>query len=343
VTPTLDLTIAGLPRRQRGRQSPAAELDYQQQVRAFCAAILQINSSLDFAIGSRDWCYLLEEYGLRKGDFDAAQKLINICRKSGDLPIDICAEDSTRETIGIEELDNANVEDEVDSWLDYLRDRAHENYTPVSFWDDLDVYVKMGVEKLGLRNLFDPVCKEFHVPNKNLKGWTDINSRAGMMERFAEHEQAGRQCVLLLCVDHDPGGLRISEKMRKNLEDLSGAVGWRPDNLIIKRFGLDADFIDRHGLTWIDNLETSKGLQLDDPDHNDHDKRYVQDYIAKFGVRKCEANALVAQPELGRALCRNAILEYVPEDALAQYERKLERQRKKLRTAIRRRLNGGAR
>ena len=50
------------------------------------------------------------------------------------------------------------------------------------------------------------------------------------------------------------------------------------------RFGLNADFIDRHGLTWIDNLETSSGQQLDDPDHDDHDKEYVQDYIARFGV-----------------------------------------------------------
>ena len=47
--------------------------------------------------------------------------------------------------------------------------------------------------------------------------------------------------------------------MRKNLEDLSGAVGWTPENLVIIRFGLDADFIDRHRLTWIDNLETSSG------------------------------------------------------------------------------------
>jgi hypothetical protein len=85
-----------LPRRRRGHQSAAAELKYREQVAAFCRLILQINSSLDFAIGSRDWCYLLEDYGLRKGDFDAAQKLINACRKSGELPLDICAEDASR-------------------------------------------------------------------------------------------------------------------------------------------------------------------------------------------------------------------------------------------------------
>ena len=86
-------------------------------------------------------------------------------------------------------------------------------------------------------------------------------------------------------------------------------------------------------------IETSSGRQLDDPDHNDHDKRYVQDYIAEFGVRKCEANALVAEPEFGRELCRDAILEYVPADAVERYERKLDRVRKQLRRVLRERVS----
>ena len=114
---------------------------------------------------------------------------------------------------------------------------------------------------------------------------------------------------------HPDRELRITSTMRKNLSDLSRAVGWSPENLVIIRFGLNADFIDRHGLTWIDNLETSSGQQLDDPEHDDHGKAYVQDYIARFGVRKCEANALVVAPEVGRQLCRDAILEHVPADA----------------------------
>ena len=291
--------IAGLPRRSRGRQSAAAEVRWHEEVAAFCRLILEIRSTMDFNVGSRGWCYILERHGLRKGDFDAAEKLINDCRKSGELPLDICAEDSSRETIGIEQLDHANIDDEVDRQVDYLRNHAHRSYTPISFWDDLDVYVEAAVEKLDLRNLFEPVCNELYVPITNFKGWSDLNSRAAMMRRFAEHEKAGRRCVLLLCGDHDPGGL---SKMRKNLADLSGAVGWTPKNLVIIRFGLDADFIDRHGLTWIDNLETSSGQLLDDPDHPDHDKSYVQDYIYRFGVRKCEANALVVEPDIGREL-----------------------------------------
>jgi hypothetical protein len=319
-----------------------AEAAFQEQIAAFCALIEKIRSSMDFAVGGRGWCYILERHGLRKGDFDAAQKLINDCRKSGDLPLDICAEDGARATIGVEQLNNANVEDEAESWIDHIRNYAHASYTPFSFWDDLNIYVEVAVEKLDLRNLFEPVCAEFYVPITNFKGWSDLNSRAAMMRRFATHEAEGRRCVLLLCGDHDPGGLHISEKMRKNLEDLGGAVGWTPENLIISRFGLNARFIDRHRLTWIDNLETSSGQLLDDPDHNDHDKAYVQDYIARFGVRKCEANALVVEPEVGRELCRNAILEHVPANAPAKYQRRLGAVRKKLRQAIERRLKGAA-
>jgi hypothetical protein len=128
--------------------------------------------------------------------------------------------------------------------------------------------------------------------------------------------------------------------MRKNLEDLAGAVGWSPDNLVIVRFGLNADFIDRHRLTWIDNLETSSGQRLDNSRHPDHQKAYVQDYIRRYGVRKCEANALVVAPEIGRDLCRRAILEFIPADAAERYRARLAMARSRLRAAIRRRLRG---
>jgi hypothetical protein len=326
-----------LPKRPRGRLSAEGEAAYQQRVAAFCALIEQIQSSMDFAIGSRGWCYVLERHGVRKGDFAAAQRLITECRKSGDLPLDICAEDSSRETIGLEEINVNDVDSEVDSWIDHLLDFAHEDYTPISFWDDLPVYIEVAVEKLDLRNLFEPVCAEFHVPITNFKGWSDLNSRAAMMRRFKA--KCPSRCVLLLCGDHDPGGLHITETMRKNLDDLSAAVEWKPRNLIITRFGLNDDFIDEHRLTWIENLETSSGQQLDDERHPDNGKAYVRDYIEQFGIRKCEANSLVVEPEIGRQLCRDAILEHVPANAVEKYQRKLDRARKQLQRTLRERLS----
>jgi len=187
-------------------------------------------------------------------------------------------------------------------------------------------------------NLFADVCEELHVPIANFKGWSDLNSRAAMMRRFAEHEAEERRCVLLRCA-----AITIRADCRSRMRCArtwrTSAARWGGRRIIwSSRFGLNADFIDEHGLTWIDNLETSSGGQLDDPNHNDHWQDYVQDYIAEFGVRKCEANALVVEPDIGRQLCRNAILEHIPADAAERYQRKLDRLRLKLRRALRERV-----
>jgi hypothetical protein len=163
-----------------------------------------------------------------------------------------------------------------------------------------------------------------------------------MMRRFANWEAKGKQCVLIYCGDHDPGGLQISGFIRSNFNDLIGAVGWSPEHLIIERFGLDHDFIIAQGLTWIDNLETSSGkFPLDDPRHPDHRKLYVQSYLARFGAQKCEANALVTRPEAGRELCRQAILRHIDLNAVHEYERQLAEAREELRLEIRRQLDEG--
>lgn len=334
--------MTGLPRRQRGRQTAEADCRHRDEIAAFCGRILEINSRLDFQVSSRGWCYLLENAAvITKGDFDAAQRIINDCRKSGDLPLDICADDGKRAVDGLERLD-PGVEIEADNVIAYIGN-AHHYYTPTSFWDGLDVYIELAVEKSDLKGLFAPVCREFHIARQNIGGWADVNCRAAMMRRFQSHEREGRRGVLLFCGDHDPGGLCISDFLRSNLEDLAGAVGWRPDNLIIDRFGLNADFIAANGLLWIDNLETGSGRRLDEPSHPDHRKPYVQDYLRRFGARKVEANALVVQPQAGRELCRQAILKYVPETAPAAYNDRLAAIRAQLRDAIRQRLAEGQR
>jgi hypothetical protein len=331
--------LTGLPQRGRGRQSAAAAARYEAELAEFCAVIVQINSTLDFRVSSRGWGYLLENAGtITKGDLDAAQRLINECRKSGHLPLGICAVDDKRAADGLEDLDDQDIEAQAE-WIVSYTERAPLTYTPVSFWDGLPVYIEMLVEKIDLKNLFAPVCEEYHVAFANGGGWNDINGRAALMRRFADHERAGRQCVLLYCGDHDPGGLNISDFLRSNLADLERAVGWSPDRLIIDRFGLNDDFIEAQGLTWIDNLETGSGGRLDDPRHPDRRKPYVQNYIRRFGVRKVEANALVIRPAAGRALCRQAIKRYLPPDAERRYQGRLALARAALRVAVTRMLD----
>ena len=93
----LDRKSSLLPQLPPHRPSAATKAAYQDKVKAFCATILEVQSRLDFPVGSRGWAYILEgERLIDKDEIDAAQDLINDCRKSGDLPLDICSEDGKR-------------------------------------------------------------------------------------------------------------------------------------------------------------------------------------------------------------------------------------------------------
>jgi hypothetical protein len=327
-----------LPRRGRGRQSAAAEAEYQRQRATFCEAMLEIRSTLDFRVSARGWGYIFENRGtIGKDELDLCEKLINDCRKSGELPLDICAVDESRAFDNVEDINDLEPEDEAQSLVDWL-DNAHRNYDPHSFWEFQGCYVQMVVEKIDLKSLFSPVCAEFCVPVANAKGWADINLRADMMQRCAEWDSRGKQGILLYCGDHDPAGLNISEFLRGNMADLERAVGWSPRDLIIDRFGLNFDFIEANELTWIDNLITGSGERLDDPNHKDHAKPYVRNYVARYGARKVEANALVVRPEAGRRLCREAILRYIDPDRVPDWQIAVEEKRAAVAAAIQRLL-----
>jgi hypothetical protein len=126
------MTALALPKRARGRPTADAEARYQAELGAFCKAIIKIRSTLDFDVSARGWCYMLEEHGLLKGDFDAAQSLIADCRKSGRLPIDIVAEDAGREFENLEFIDDTTPEQEAADIVERMQE-AHANYNPVSF------------------------------------------------------------------------------------------------------------------------------------------------------------------------------------------------------------------
>jgi hypothetical protein len=329
-----------LPSLSRGRPSSSTTAAYDTDLRVFCDLILEINSRLDFRVSSRGWCYILEEHGLLKGDFDDAQKLIVECRRRRLLPMDIVAEDGARSFDNLEQLDDADPEEFAESLVDNL-ERQAEYYHPFSFWRDQDFYIEMAVEKIDLKSLFGPICERFYIPIANARGWSDLNLRWGMLQRIRSHAAAGKRCVVLYCGDHDPAGLNISDSLRKNLSELLTQREWLElmDHLVIDRFGLNADFIAANNLTWIDNLETGSGKSLAYPGHKDHKCAYVQDYIREFGVRKVEANALVVRPEAGRQLCLDAVLRYLPEDAPEKYQEDLIPHREQVCEGILRRLH----
>jgi hypothetical protein len=338
-------SLAMPKRRAFGRPSAADQAAYEADLDRWCAALKAMAEERaadedSFDVSSRGWCYLLEEHGLSKGDFDTAQNLINTCRKDGRLPLNICCEDERRAPDNLEDLDDPDPKAKAAEIVDFVNE-AEEYYHPHSFWDAQDTYVQMMVEKVDLKNLFTSVCEPFRIPIWNGGGWGDLHSRAAAMKRFRYWERQGKRIVLLDCGDLDPGGLRIADFIRKNFTDMARAVGWSPDNLIIDRFGIDREFINRHRMTWIANLHTAKGeYPLDHPKHRDHKLDYVQDYLAEYGARKVEATAMVV-PRIvphARALCRKAILKYLPASAPAKYQSSLDLPRKRMKAEIKRLL-----
>jgi hypothetical protein len=212
----------------------------------------------------------------------------------------------------------------------------------VSFWDYQDNFPQVLVEKIGPKNLFDPVCAPYHVPLGNGRGSSSVWQRIRILKRFAERQAKGSRCILLYCGDHDIHGLRISRSLRDNLEELLGAFKARfpeyedfdLDKVVIKRFGLNADFIERHRLSWTKGLITGSGKDLGDPSHRKHGEHDVQDYIRRFGERKVEADALVTRPEAGRALCERAILEFIDQDGIDEYKQERLRRQGEMRIAL---------
>jgi len=320
------------------------KLDLEQRftknnIQEFIDFLLDLNETIGFKVSARGWGYLMEQKGfIDKSQFDKVESLINRCRKRGWLPVDFVAEDSSRLFSGVS-IPDEDYQDFFNRYLDYLQ-RCQNWYEP-DWWVNEKYYIQMIVEKIDLVTLFEPITEEYHIPIANAKGWSSILQRAQYARRFKEAERRGLKCVLFYCGDHDPDGLRISDTLRKNLRDLrrihfgDGALGYDPEDLEIYRFGLNYDFIVENNLTWIDNLMTSSGHQLaiarpggGDPlpgrlrsgkIHPNWGLPYLDEYLAKAGVHKCEANALVVIPDQAREMCRHEIESYVGEDALERF------------------------
>lgn len=299
----------------------------KQKLREFAQLIRNISDQIGFKVSARGWCYLMEQGGyINKDQFNKVETAINRCRKEGLLPVDFVAEEDARAFKGVESESSGTIEDMLRRNIEDVID-GHSFYTP-DWWEGEDYYIQVVVEKIDLVTLFRPVCKDYHIPIANAKGWSSILQRAEYAKRFKEAEERGMKCVLLYCGDHDPDGLRISDTLRKNLQQVSevfwndGSDGYDPSNLEIQRFGLNYDFIQQNKYSWIENLITGSGKDLASPNHKNYRMPYVQQYLKKVGARKCEANAVVTTPDVARQLMRDTIEAYVGKGAIKRFEKK---------------------
>lgn len=313
----------------RGRRPKAEQARYDAFVNDLADLMLE-QYKQGTRWSTRGWCYALEESGLNKTDFDAAENIIVKLRKDGIIPLDAVLEDPAREWSGFENLDYADPTSEANWILSGILNSIN-CYRPISFWDRQSVFVCMAVEKRDLVSIFEPVCRQYHVPIANFRGSPDLLSRGKALKQFMNQWAVDRPVVVLYCGDHDPAGLRMSgPEMVSNFADMHNTIleGKRlifnHGGFSVDRFGLNADFIKAAGLTWVDNLLTGqkdkhKIADLADPKHDHHNRPYVQNYIKQFGARKVEANALVVRPEMGRDLCRHAIEKYIDPESVSAF------------------------
>lgn len=287
---------------------------------AMAEAIEQMSADTGYRFGPRGWAYYAEGLGLiTKGEFDRFEKLLTDMRKDGELDPDVIEPDASRMATEVDDFEAAEhppesyalaAVDDIRKQLNSWAEAFHEQ----GYWDSLDYYVEMIVEKKDLVQIFKSTADRYNVRITNGKGDTDIHTRLAMLKRFRDHAEAGRSCVLLAVGDHDPKGLHIVDGLKRTImscSNLKGLDWWRPEFEVVP-VGLTEAQIDALDLMKIDNLETGGGRDLSDPRHPDHYKPYVQDYIARFGVWKCEANALVGKPAQARALLEEAINQFIP-------------------------------
>ena len=303
-----------LPTKIRGRPKAGQREAYLAELELMASQIRDIAKSARQKASSRGWCYLLEGFGvINKSEFDDCEGFINEARKLGILPIDFVLEEVARSFDGLETIDWREPKQFLVDYLEGAKE-VYSYYEGVSFWEAQPVYIQMLVEKIDLKQLFRNITRKYHIPIATSRGWYSILQRAEMAKRFRFWEGQGKIPILLYCGDHDPTGLQISEALKSNFWDVALGTRWEPENLVVDRFGLNYDLIMEADLTWIDNLISASGRP---PDLK---KAFVRDYIAQYGERKVEANALVIRPDLAEELVEGAILKYVPEDGFSKYE-----------------------
>lgn len=321
-------------------KGPLAERRAQRM--AMGEAIERMSAETGYKFGPRGWAYYAEGLGLiTKGEFSRFEKLLTDMRKAGELDPDVIEPDASR--IATEVHDFSRAEMTTDERAEYavsqiapeLESWAASHYEE-GFWDGLDYYVEMIVEKKDLVQIFGDVAERRRVRITNGKGDTDIHSRLAMLKRFRDHTEAGRRCVLLAVGDHDPKGLNIVAGLRHTLMSCAGLKGldWPEPDFDVVNIGLTSDQIHHLGLMKIENLETGGGKDLSNPRHPDHNKAYVQDYIEQHGVWKVEANALVSRPAEAQEIFKDAIEPFIPYDHIWGVRERNEDQQQAVRNKI---------
>ncbi len=306
-----------MPLKPGGGTSLKARESRKEVLMPLVNKMLDERSRLSFSPTLRGWCYLLEGEGVcSKGDFVAIMARITMARKQGLLPLNITAEDESRASSGGGWTSQA-LAILIQDALDAIKEVPYF-YQTTKLENHSGHHIELFVEKLDLVGMLEPVTDKYEIRTSCSRGWGDLHSRASLLERCRD---SGLPNIIFLFGDHDIGGLSITDSFKKNCEDLLPAL--EMDSLPYMTFirvGLNKQDIDELGLVWIDGLETSSGKDLSKPTHPQFKNKDVQEYLLKYGARKCEANALLKDPKAAMAIMEKALQEFITAETFKRYE-----------------------
>ncbi|MBA7548892.1 hypothetical protein ES705_41360 [subsurface metagenome] len=329
-----------------GGQKRGAKEEYIDSLRVFAEDMKKMQAEVGFNMSARGWCYVLEQFGLDKGDFETGQGWIRKCRVRGFLRPGFILEDESHEVEGQSDEKQSvenYVEGQYDIWQDAEKDfrGSWMFYNGVSFWEGQDRFIQLLVEKSDLKSLFRGICERYRMPAGNLHGFGSMEQKAVMARNFQLAEREGKEPVLFACTDFDPPGLCISDLLKGDFEEFSTFTGWDPKSLKVERIGLGYNFIQDNHLNWIENLKSASGKDMTSATHETwiKNKYHIHEYVAQYGARKCEANAIVVAPKLGRKMLQDAIDKWLGKNAFDDYEEHLEVEQGRAKQLIKDKLN----
>jgi hypothetical protein len=303
-----------LPRRGRGiRVGSHRDLhEFQPEMQEFVRWMQAVVRRIGAAPSCRTWLYLFSQIGVISGkdDFDSGISWLSDRRKAKEIPFDLIGLDRSRPILGGEFVHEEETPYErLQSALRVTLN--HTSYRPHSYWDFQSRYPIVWCEKLDIVKMLEPVIPGA-VHRLAGKGWSDINTRVGVIELCREAQERGLRPVILYFGDLDPAGVRIADFLRSNLEELAYACEWDGlDDVLIRHVGLTAHFVGENNLPWIEGLKTGSGKDLASKSHPDHRKDYVQNYLSAYGARKVELNALVLCLQAARTLLKEELYKHL--------------------------------
>lgn len=115
----------------------------------------------------------------------------------------------------------------------HLMAEASKNFA-IDKWEDQRHHVEVWVEKSALRGVVGRVCAELDLDYFSCRGYPSKSAVWRASERFLEHQDEGREPIILHLGDHDPSGLDMTRDIRDRLHGFGVPTE-------VKRIGLNFD------------------------------------------------------------------------------------------------------